>query len=295
MKMRKFGLLMIIFIVLTYTNVYAQNTISGKVIDAETLEPISGASITDMSDATIGAVSSAGGKFSLLVNGSEIYISYVGYRSETIPVKSKDQNDIVVKMQPQSLQMSDLVIVGSYAVDRRTPIASSTIWASEISSKLGSQEFVEIFKYTPGVHPNKQGGSWSDSEIFMRGFDNTNIAVIINGIPVNDMESRSVYWSNWASISDVSAVVQTQRGLGASKISNPSVGGTINIVTRGSLKERGGTFVYGIGADGYNKAQLTLNSGLLKHGWSFTLSGGRTWGNGYARGTSFDEIGRAHV
>ena len=64
--------------------------------------------------------------------------------------------------------------------------------------------------------------------------------------------------------------------------------GTINIVTKSSSIKKSGTFVYGIGADGYNKAQLSLNSGLLKNGWSFSLSGGRTWGNGYARGTSFD-------
>lgn len=53
---------------------------------------------------------------------------------------------------------------------------------------MGTQEFPEILKATPGVHANKEGGGYGDSEIYMRGFDNTNTATVINGVPVNDME-----------------------------------------------------------------------------------------------------------
>ena len=67
----------------------------------------------------------------------------------------------------------------------------------------------------------------------MRGFDNTNVSTMINGVPMNDMEGGTVYWSNWQGLSDVTSVMQTQRGMGASKVSGPSVGGTINIITRG--------------------------------------------------------------
>lgn len=66
----------------------------------------------------------------------------------------------------------------------------------------------------------------------MRGFKSENIAVMVNGIPMNDMEWGGLYWSNWAGLSDVTRSMQTQRGLGASKVSAPSVGGSINIVTR---------------------------------------------------------------
>ena len=80
--------------------------------------------------------------------------------------------------------------------------------------RLGNGEFVEALSYTPGVHPNRQGGGWGDSEIFMRGFDNANVAVMINGIPVNDMEYGTVYWSNWAGLSEVTSSIQVQRGIG---------------------------------------------------------------------------------
>lgn len=66
----------------------------------------------------------------------------------------------------------------------------------------------------------------------MRGFKSENVAVLINGVPMNDMEWGGLYWSNWAGLSDVTRSTQTQRGLGASKVSAPSVGGSINIVTK---------------------------------------------------------------
>ena len=75
-----------------------------------------------------------------------------------------------------------------------------------------------MLKSTPGVHANKVGGGFGDSEIYMRGFDNSNIAVMINGVPMNDCESQTVYWSNWAGLSDVTRYMQTQRGLGAYKV-----------------------------------------------------------------------------
>lgn len=125
------------------------------------------------------------------------------------------------------------MITSTIAVARKTPVAVSNVMMDYIEEKMGTQEFPEILKATPGVHANKEGGGYGDSEIYMRGFDNTNTATVINGVPVNDMENGNVYQSNWQGLRDVTSVMQTQRGVGASKVSAPSIGGTINIVTKG--------------------------------------------------------------
>lgn len=82
--------------------------------------------------------------------------------------------------------------------------------------------------------------------------------------------------------------MQTQRGLGASKVSSPSVGGSINIITKSTDAKRGGSVSYGIGNDGYNKLTFNVSSGLTKRGWAFTVLGSRTWGKGYIQGTEFE-------
>ena len=51
-----------------------------------------------------------------------------------------------------------------------------------------------------------------------------NVAVMIDGIPVNDMENGWVYWSNWFGLDAVTSNIQVQRGLGASKLPSNQLG-----------------------------------------------------------------------
>ena len=89
-------------------------------------------------------------------------------------------------------------------------------------------------------------------------------------------------------MADVTRSLQTQRGLGASKVSAPSVGGTINIVTKGVEAKKGGNVSYAMGNDGMNKIQFMVSTGLSKTGWSLTLLGAKNWGDGYVQGTAFN-------
>ena len=171
---------------------------------------------------------------------------------------------------------------------RKTPVAVSTVDPVFIEEKLGSQEFPEILKSTPGIYTTKDGGGYGDAQTRIRGFKSENVAMMINGVPMNGMENQKVYWSNWAGLSDVTRSMQVQRGLGAAKVSVPAVGGSINIVTKSTEAKRGGFVSYGMGNDGYNKILFSVSSGLSKDGWAFTLLGGKTWGDGYIQGTEFE-------
>jgi len=188
-------------------------------------------------------------------------------------------------------QLEEVVVRGSIidvAKDRKTPVAVSTIKASEIQQKLGSQEFPEILKNTPSVYVTKSGGGFGDSRINVRGFDQKNIAVMINGVPVNDMENSSVYWSNWAGLSDVTSAMQVQRGLGSSKLAISSVGGSINVITKSSDMKEGGSFTSSYGNDNYSKVQGSYNTGLMKNGFSASVLISSTTGDGYVDGTKFE-------
>ena len=187
---------------------YSQGlVVYGKVISDKSGLPVIGASIIEKSS-NIGTVSDINGEFSLSINNSSstIEVSCIGYEPQTCTVDGKGGLGTIL-LEEIPLTLSDVIITSQVATNRKTPIAASTLTYNEIDGKLGSQEFVEVLKYTPSVHANRQGGGWCDSEIYMRGFDNTNIAVMINGIPMNDVENGSVYWSNWAGISDVVSIL----------------------------------------------------------------------------------------
>lgn len=178
--------------------------------------------------------------------------------------------------------------VADLAKDRKTPVAVSTIKEEQIIKKLGNQEFPEILNTTPSVYATKGGGGFGDSRVTVRGFDQVNTAVLINGVPINDMENGSVYWSNWAGLADVTSAMQVQRGLGSSKLAIASVGGTINILTRSADKKRQANVTLGVGNDGYYKSLFSYNTGKSEKGWSSSFLVSRTAGSMYADGTEFE-------
>ncbi len=201
---------------------------------------------------------------------------------ETIP----SQTDTSVLY---SIGIEEVKVLASFANPKgREPVVLSTISAPEILTRLSNREFPEIMNSTPSMYATRQGGGFGDSRLMMRGFGSENIALLINGIPVNGMENGSIYWSNWSGLSDVTNSIQVQRGIGLSKLGLFSVGGTVNIITRAADIERQGSVFYTVGNDGYQKEGFTLSSGMLKNGWAFSLMGTHETSNGYVNGTNYE-------
>lgn len=221
----------------------------GTVVDEEG-EPIIGASIVITGGRALATTDIDGAFIASVPAGTKsLTISYVGYKSLEAAPRA---NMGTLHMQPSTEALKDVVVTQSLARTRQTPVALSQVNKAEIDVKLGTQELPEILNTTPGVWATKDGGGFGDAKINMRGFQSANVAVMVNGIPVNDMEGGWVYWSNWAGLGDVASNIQTQRGLGAAVLSAPSIGGTINITTTSLDAEKGGSVWYGMGNDGMN-------------------------------------------
>ncbi|MDD2961905.1 MAG: carboxypeptidase-like regulatory domain-containing protein [Muribaculaceae bacterium] len=287
--MKRLILLASAIMVVAFQALYAQNVIDcrGLVADDQG-EPVIGATV-QVSGTSNGISTDIDGRFSIKVpkNAKELKISGVGYKTTTVAPKA---NLGVITLQTDATMLQDVVVTQSRAKTRVTPVAVSEISGQLIELKLGNQEFPEILKTTPGVWATKDGGGFGDSKTNMRGFQSANVAVLVNGIPVNDMEWGGVYWSNWAGLSDVTSSMQTQRGIGASMLSAPSVGGTINITTRSLDVKKGGSAWFGMGNDGMTQEGISLSTGVMKNGWALTVLGSHRQGDGYVQGTSFNSF-----
>ncbi|WP_420388189.1 TonB-dependent receptor [Roseivirga sp.] len=260
--------------------------ITGKVVDAETKDPLPGATVV-LKGTTTGAITGFDGSFRIqgVSEGQTLQVSFIGFEAKDVAAK----DGMVIELVPQANQLGEIVISSSVidvAKERETPVAISTIAPAEISLKVGNLEFPEIMNRTPGVYATKQGGGYGDSRLSLRGFDQSNTSFLINGQPVNDMENGWVYWSNWQGLTDVASGIQIQRGLGASRLAVPSVGGTVSIFTKAAEIDKGGTFTQGIGNDGYVKTGVSFNTGKNDKGWAFSGLVSRWSGNGYVNGTS---------
>ncbi|MEN4759426.1 MULTISPECIES: TonB-dependent receptor [unclassified Chryseobacterium] len=190
--------------------------------------------------------------------------------------KSKDIEEVILRG------------VTDIAKDRKTPVAVSTIKAAQILERQGNQELVELLNTTPSVYATKGGGGFGDSQIVMRGFESRNIAVMVNGMPVNDMEGGTVYFSNWTGLSDVTSFMQVQRGLGSSKLAIASVGGTMNFITRSADMKKGGIVRLGVGNNDYLKTSFAYNTGKSDKGWSSSFLMSRQSGSTYIQNTDYE-------
>lgn len=278
---------------LSSVSLLAQNTIKGTVIDSESQLPLMGATV-QLVGTDVGSVTDFDGNFSLTTgeNSGMLRISYLGYKTRTIDflVSGNEASLGNVRLSVDGDMLGEIVIVGSglidLAADRDTPIAVSTISSKEIQQKSGNQEFPEILKNTPSVHVSGQSGGYGESKMFVRGFDQTNTAFLLNGQPINGMEDGKLYWSNWQGMTDVANAVQVQRGLGSSKLAISSVGGTVNIVTKATELNKGGFVQTLAGNDRYQKTSAGYNTGLLENGWGASVMFTHWEGNGYNKGTA---------
>jgi outer membrane receptor protein involved in Fe transport len=254
--------------------------ITGKVVDQTTKEVLANASITSEKGET--TTSGLDGTFTLKTTkkGEDIKVSFVGYKTSKVDAK----DGVVIELSSTSIGLKEVAVFASVGVDRKTPVAISTVNAKFAQENLGTQELPELLRITPSAFVTKAGGGYGDSRINIRGFDNKNIAVMINGIPVNDMEGGTVYFSNWAGIGDELKQIQVQRGMGASKLAIQSIGGTMNIITKTTDAEKGGSISQSLTDFGQTKTVLSLSTGNTKKG-AFSFVGSSTQGHEYVDNT----------
>ncbi len=258
--------------------------VQGTVTDEQTGEALIGATIVYGNGK--GTVTDVNGTFniSLPPGQYEIQASYVGYDPEKKEVSITDKN-VFVTFKLKSLMLDEVKVVADMAITRETPVAFSNVPPVQLAQELAGRDIPMILNTTPGVYATEQGGGDGDARITIRGFSQNNVAVMIDGIPMNDMENGWVYWSNWFGLDEVTRNIQVQRGLGASKLALPSVGGTINILTKGIESKREISLNNEVDSDGKYRTSLAYSSGITPGGWSLSLAGSYKRGNGWVDNT----------
>ena len=276
-------ILLTITLALSVFAMMAQSVVTGTVTD-DSGEGLPGATVL-IKGTQNGTITDVDGKFTLNISeGTPLVVSYMGFES----VDARASNGMSITLKPGTSILAEVVITSNVidvVKERETPVAVSSISPSEISMKVGNQEFPEIMNRTPSVYATKQGGGYGDSRITLRGFDQTNTSFLINGQPVNDMENGRVFWSNWQGLTDIASGIQIQRGLGASRLAVPSVGGTVSIFTKAAELSQNGRASQVIGNDGYVKSTVSYSTGKNDKGWASSFLISRWSGDGYVYGT----------
>ncbi len=255
----------LVLMILLSSALFAQSyTLSGVVTSKESGEKLVGANVY-VKGTTNGAATDVNGKFSipaLQAGKYTVVCSYIGF--ETIEENINLSNNMKLNFSLDDHQFSlNVTVLADRATERETPVAFTNIDKKEMEKQLGSRDIPLILNTTPSVYATSQGGGSGDARINIRGFNQRNIAIMINGVPVNDMENGWVYWSNWDGLGDATSSIQLQRGLSAVNLATPSIGGTMNIISDPTSQKFGVKLKQEFGNEGYLKTSFGASSGKM--------------------------------
>ncbi len=202
--MRKRLRCLVLLLLTVAGSVQAQTkTVTGKVTDAATGQPVDGASISVPGTRT-GATSGASGEFSLPVSSTvqNLEITRVGYKSFTAAITDAPLN---ISLSAENKELEDVVVIG-YGTQKKRDVtgAVSTIGAKDVGGRQTIQVSEALQGAIAGVSVTRSSGApGAGATILIRGITTlgTNAPLfILDGVPVsnidnvnpNDVESISV-------------------------------------------------------------------------------------------------------
>ena len=265
--------------------------ISGRVIDAESGEPLYGVDV--LIDGTrTGAVTNEKGLFEIKgVPDEELVISAgrLGYRVEKFHLNPLETEFVQVKLEPIYLSGEEVIITATRADIEKAPATFTNINARRIREDFYTQEFPLLIESTPGVFSYSDAGNGQGyTYLKIRGFDQKRISVMINGIPLNDPEDHQVYWVDMPDLAANVDDIQVQRGLGYSPYGPSSFGGSVNILTTPDPQARRIESSLGYGSFNTRKYSALFNSGLVDNTYQVYGRFSRITTDGYRDNSSFE-------
>ncbi len=243
--------------------------IYGAVVNSTDGKPIVGAHIALLSDTGVVATATTDldGTFFIPTISEGRYIlkiSHVAYKpyEDTIDVTGGSLK-LTIRMEPGVIMMPPIDVQAARVTE--TDGVPFTELAKDMLSRLYTQEEPPmLFSLAPGVFSYSEDGlGFANAHINIRGFPSNRISVMINGIPVNDPESHTVYWVDYPDILSDASEIQVQRGVAASLYGVSAFGGLVNIQTFDFSSERIAEAEFGYGSFNTRKFSFRYSTGRV--------------------------------
>lgn len=268
--------------------VFSQNILFGKVVEEISNKAIGLAHIV-RKEGKNGSVSEEDGSFTIEVNEEKgwLTVKALGYKTQNVFYKiTGDHTDLgTILLINEPVALDEITISAGLVQKNEIPVTVTTIAGKTIRKNLGDRPLPFILNNIPGVFTVRTGGGSGDAEMSIRGFNQENVGLLLNGVPMNGTENGLVYWSNWLGLSDVAAEIQIQKGPGVANAAVNAVGGSINIISEPTQKVRSGAISFQITNYGNSRSSIALNSGKMSNGWSASFMGSYLTGPGYIDAT----------
>ena len=278
------------------TSLFAQTgTIRGKVEDASTGIPLPAANVV-LEDLNKGTTTDAEGLFILknVPTGKHLLsVSYLGYRlfKQSFRLQEGESREFTIRLEPEVLPGQEVVVSATRARERETPVTFSNLPAQYIKENYSVQDIPLLLTEIPNVYSYADAGSPTGyTYLKVRGYDQSRVGVMINGIPLNDPEDHQVYWVDMPDFAESLEDVQLQRGVGSSVYGVATFGGSLNLVTVRNLQRPGAEVMSYLGSYRTRKYGAKINTNLINNTYQAQFRFSHILSDGYRENSGTDLV-----
>jgi iron complex outermembrane receptor protein len=249
---------------------FGQITFSGQVIDKQTGESLPGAHIL-IAESELSATTDKQGNFMMQLKSGQynFIVSYIGYKKAITRLSVLKNLKHTFELTPD-VYMKEEVIIRATRAQKKSPTTYSELSRKQIQVNNLGKDLPYLLELTPSVVTTSDaGGGIGYTGIRIRGTDISRINVTMNGVPVNDAESHSVFFVDLPDLASSVDNIQIQRGVGTSTNGAAAFGASINIQTNKLNTDPYAEISSAAGSFNTFKNTVRFGSGLIANHWAF--------------------------
>lgn len=233
--MKKNLLFIVLFVPLGLIGQPKTGTLTGKVVDEDTREPLVGANIF-LRGTVIGTTSDVSGSFRLSSIPAGLYsvhFTFVGYRSKTmegIVIREDTDQRIEVGLKSSPVESEQVVVTASRYEQNvhDVPAGISTVSAQAIADRV-SLTLDEALRYVPGVYMMLDQVNIRGSTGYSRGVG-SRVLVLFDGLPYTTGDTGEINWETFP-MHQIERI-EVVKGAGSALYGSNALGGVVNVITK---------------------------------------------------------------
>jgi len=210
----------------------------------------------------------------ILVVSAEDYETY----TQKIELNSSEFDAGMINLAAKVVNQSDL-----------TPVDENSIASDDIDDK-SNQNVNGLLHSSSDPFTNAASYNLGAANFRIRGYDASNIAIYMNGLPMNDVENGRATYSEWGGLNNVTRNKVFSHGIDATNYAMGNIGGSTNIfVNAGNIRKQN-NLTYAFSNRSYtHRIMYTYATGFNDKGWAYALSFSKRYAEkGYVKGTWYD-------
>lgn len=272
--------------------IFAQTAlVKGIIIHEDTKLPYNEVTVTlPLAKVTTSTNADGEFKFSNIPFGSyEVIMSADGITEERINISV---NAELTTLEPYELKTVS-ANTNNYTLENSGSNIEDASSQDENSVSSAGQNVASVLNASRDAYLSAATFGWGSYFYKMRGYENDQNVLYLNGVPMNDLEEGGIFFNSFSGLNDVFRGRSVGLGLTPNEAAFGGLGLNTTLDASASNQRKGTRVTYTATNRSYrNRVMLTHSSGLKKNGWAYSFSLSRRWAQqGQIKGTFYDAYG----